>query len=147
MTDEQWAAYARSGESVKYMVTAPSDLATLIKWSASSDRRSVTEALADVYGLDLREDIARITTPVLALSTWRGIHDQVQASAKIDISREAFMQVFSAQFAKLPRLHFALAATSRHFIMFDDPAWFFSELDSFLEDPDAAVRTRGFDDK
>jgi len=147
MTDEQWAAYAKSGASVKYMVTAPADLATLIQWSASSDRRTVTDALADVYGLDLREDVSRIKAPVLALGTWRGIHDQVQALAKIDISREAFMQVFSAQFAKLPRLHFALAETARHFIMFDDPSWFFGELDSFLKDPDAAVRTRGFDRK
>ena len=147
LTDEQWAASAKSGASVKYMVTAPSDLATLIKWSASSDRRTVTDALADVYGLDLREDVARITAPVLALGTWRGIHDQVQASAEIDISREAFMHVFSAQFVKLPRLHFVLAETSRHFIMFDDPSWFFGELDSFLKDPDAAVRARGFDGK
>jgi hypothetical protein len=29
--------------------------------------------------------------------------------------------------------------------MFDDPAWFFTELDAFLRDPDAAVRVRGFD--
>jgi len=147
MTDEQWATYAKSGQSVKYMVTAPADLATLIQWSVASDRRSVTEALGDVYGLDLRDDVARITAPVLALSTWRGIHDEVQATAKIDISREAFMQVFSAQFAKLPRLHFALADTSRHFIMFDDPAWFFAELDAFVRNPDAAVTTRGFDGK
>ncbi len=117
--DEQWAAYGKSGASVKYMVTAPADLATLIQRSTSSDRRTVTDALADAYGLDLRDDVSRITTPVLALRTWQVVHDQ------------------------LPRLHFALAETSRHFIMFDDPTWFCGELDSFLTDPDAVVRTRG----
>jgi hypothetical protein len=35
--------------------------------------------------------------------------------------------------------------TARHFIMFDDPQWFFAELDLFLGNPDLVVRTRGFE--
>jgi pimeloyl-ACP methyl ester carboxylesterase len=147
MSDEQWTKYAKSGESVKYMVTAPSDLATIAGWSVASDRRAVTNALADVYGLDLRENVARITAPVLALGTWKGVHDQVLEAAKVEITRPAFVQSFAEQYAKLPRLHFVLSDTTRHFIMFDDPEWFFRQLDAFLADPDAAVRTRGFDGK
>jgi len=146
ISDAQWAESAKSGASVKYMVTSPADLTTIIGWSVASDRHAVTNALADVYGTDLRQDVARIQTPVLALSTWKGVHDEVVAAAKVDISREAFMGVFTAQFAKLPRLHFVLSDAARHFIMFDDPAWFFRQLDAFLADPDAAVRVRGFDD-
>jgi hypothetical protein len=37
-----------------------------------------------------------------------------------------------------------MAETARHFIMFDDPQWFFGEIDGFLRDPDAVVRARGF---
>jgi hypothetical protein len=44
----------------------------------------------------------------------------------------------------LPRLHFALHDTSRHFIMWEDPEWFFGEVDAFLADPPARVQTRGF---
>jgi hypothetical protein len=29
--------------------------------------------------------------------------------------------------------------------MFDDPQWFFAELDLFLGNPDLVVRTRGFE--
>jgi N-formylmaleamate deformylase len=109
--------------------------------------RTVTDALADVYGLDLRDDVARIRTPVLALATWRGVRDEVLASAKIDITRPAFVQTLAEQFGKLPQLHFVLSDTARHFIMFDDPAWFFEQVDSFFRDPDAAVKVRGLDGK
>jgi hypothetical protein len=34
--------------------------------------------------------------------------------------------------------------TARHFIMFDDPSWFFAQLDAFLADPVAAGKDRGF---
>lgn len=145
MSSEQWEQYARSGESVKYMVTGEASLKTLIQWGVASDRHTVTDALADIYGLDLRADIAQIRTPVLALGTWRGVHDQVMDVAKFDVTRQMIAISFALQFAKLPRLHFALSDTARHFIMFDDPAWFFGALDSFLKDPDAVVRTRGFD--
>jgi pimeloyl-ACP methyl ester carboxylesterase len=145
MTDEQWEQYARSGQSVKYMVTGDANLKTLIQWSLASDRHTVTDVLGDIYSLDLRDDVARIRSPVLALGTWRGVHDQVMDVAKFDITRAMVNQSFADQYAKLPRLHFALSENARHFIMFDDPAWFFAELEAFLRDPDAAVRVRGFD--
>jgi pimeloyl-ACP methyl ester carboxylesterase len=147
MTQQQWDEYAKSGAAVKYMVTSPADLATITQWSVASDRRAVTDALADVYGLDLRDDVARIRAPVLVLGTWKGVRDEVLAAAKVDITRPAFLQSFADQFAKLPALHFTLSDTARHFIMFDDPSWFFEQLDTFLRDPNAAVRVRGLDGK
>jgi pimeloyl-ACP methyl ester carboxylesterase len=144
MTGAQWVEYARSGESVKYMVTAPTDLATIAGWSAASNQRAVVDALADVYGLDLRGDVAKIRTPVLALMTWKGVRDEVQAAAKFEIPRPGFVMMYAAQYADLPRLHFVLSDNARHFIMFDDPSWYFEQLDAFLRDPDASVRARGF---
>jgi hypothetical protein len=61
------------------------------------------------------------------------------------LPRADVVRTFEQQFAALPRLHFALTETARHFIMFDDPAWFFSELDAFLANPELVVRTRGFE--
>lgn len=145
MSDEQWNAYAKSGQSVKYMVTSAAALATIMQWSVASDRDAVTGALADVYELDLREAVAKIRVPVLALMTWKGTRDEALETAKIDITRPAFVAAYVAQFAKLPRLHFVLSDTSRHFIMFDDPQWFFTQLDAFLDDPATAVLTRGLE--
>ncbi len=144
MTQAQWDAYAKSGVSTRYMVTSASDADTLTKWSATSDRQTLIRALGEAYSVDLREEIAKITSPTLALGTWRGWHDQL-AAYKIDVPKEAFMGSFADQFARLPRLHFALHDTARHFIMWDDPTWFFREIDAFLADPIAATHDRGFE--
>jgi pimeloyl-ACP methyl ester carboxylesterase len=146
MTQQQWDAYATSGVSTRYMVTSASDAETLVRWSAASDRRTLTRALIEAYSVDLREDIAKISSPVLALGTWRGWHDQLAAN-KINIPKEAFMGNFAEQFAKLPHLHFALHDTARHFIMWDDPAWLFGQIDAFLADPIGTTRDRGFEGK
>jgi pimeloyl-ACP methyl ester carboxylesterase len=142
MTKQQWDTYATSGASTRYMVTSASDAETLVKWSATTDRQTLTRALVEAYRVDLREDIARIVSPVLALGTWRGWHDQLAAN-KIEVPKEAFVGSFAEQFARLPRLHFELHDTARHFIMWDDSAWFFRQIDSFIADPIAATRDRG----
>jgi N-formylmaleamate deformylase len=142
MTQEEWDAYAKSGASTRYMVTSATDADTLVKWSTATDRHTLIRALADAYGVDLREEIARITSPALVLATWRGWHDQLAAN-RIEVPKAAFMETFASQFARLPRLHFALHDTARHFIMWDDPEWFFREIDAFLADPVAATRNRG----
>jgi hypothetical protein len=126
------------------MVTSATDAARLIEWSASTDRQTLTRALTEGYTVDLRDEIGRVTSPVLVLATWRGWHDQLAANG-VDVPKPSFVETFAAQYARLPALHFALHDTARHFIMWDDPAWFFREVDAFLADPAAATRHRGFD--
>jgi len=143
MTQAEWEASASSGASVRYMVTGDDGFETLKAWSQATDRQTMIRALAEVYGTDLRDDIARITAPTLVLGTWRGVHDEL-AKNKVDVKKADFLENFAAQYAKLPRLHFALHDTARHFIMWDDPMWFFRELDAFFADPSARVQSRGF---
>jgi pimeloyl-ACP methyl ester carboxylesterase len=143
-TPKQYEDYVRSGAATTFMVTSPSDLETIKGWGLASDQRTVAEAMADLMGLDLRDDVARITSPTLVLGTWSGLHEQLKKYGT-DVPRAAFVQTFDQQFAKVPKLHFALAETSRHFIMFDDPQWLFQQMDAFVADPDLATRTRGFD--
>ena len=144
MTQPQWDAYAKSGASTRYMVTRDADAETLVKWSMATDRHTLTRAMAEMYATDVREEIANITSPMLVLGTWRGFHDQL-AVYKVDVTKADFVQTFADQFARVPHVHFALHDTARHFIMWDDPMWFFREVDAFLADPAAAVRIRGFD--
>jgi len=139
----QFDAYIRSGVSTKFMATSQADLDRIMQWSLDTDQRTMADAMADLMSLDLREDVARINSPTLVLGTWAGLHDQLK-SYGIDLPREAFVQTFDQQFTKLSRLHFAMAEHARHFIMFDDPDWFFAQLDAFLAKPDDVVRARGF---
>lgn len=143
-TPQQYIDYVKSGAATAYMVTSPNDLETIKQWGLATDQRTGADAMADLMGLDLRNDIARIATPTLVLGTWAGLHDMV-AKYGITLSRSDVVQTFAEQFAHLRQLHFALAETARHFIMFDDPQWFFAQMDAFLANPAAVVQTRGFE--
>jgi pimeloyl-ACP methyl ester carboxylesterase len=142
-TPQQYTDFVKAGTATMYMATSPSDLETIKQWGLGTDQRTGAEAMADLMSIDLREDVARITSPTLVLGTWAGLHEQLSKYG-MSVPREGFVQTFSEQYAKQPRLHFALAETARHFIMFDDPQWFFQQLDAFLADPAAVVQTRGF---
>jgi pimeloyl-ACP methyl ester carboxylesterase len=143
-TPEQYIAYVNSGAATTFMVTNPGDLEVIKRWGLATDQRTSAETMPELMGMDLREDLARIQSPTLVLGTWAGLHDQLQKYG-MALSRSDVQMTFEAQFGKLARLHFAMAEAARHFVMFDDPQWFFAQVDSFLADPAAAVKTRGFE--
>jgi N-formylmaleamate deformylase len=143
ITREQYDAFVRSHQATKYMVTGPSDLDAITEWGLKSDPKTVYDAMLELYSGDLRPSLPRIASPALVLGTWAGIRDQMQQTG-LAITRDAVVENFSRQYAAVPRLHFALSESARHFVMFDDPAWFFQQVDRFLADPAAVTGDRGF---
>jgi N-formylmaleamate deformylase len=142
-TPAQYEATARSGVQVKYMVTSPKRLQEIIGWSLASDPKTVNEAFIELVSHDLRPELAHITSPTLVLGTWKGFRQQIQ-QYHANLTRADFVATFKSQYTLLPHLHFTMCDTARHFIMFDDPNWFYSQLDAFLSDPSAATQNRGF---
>jgi N-formylmaleamate deformylase len=142
-TEAQWEANERSGAMTKYMVTSPVRLHETIQWGLASDRHTVTNAMIELVSEDLRPELAQITSPVLVLGTWIGWRDEMQ-QRHITVTRAVFVDAFKDQYASLSHLHFVMSDTARHFIMFDDPNWFYAQLDHFLSDPMAATKDRGF---
>jgi N-formylmaleamate deformylase len=145
-TQAQYEAYTKSGMASRYMVTAAADLEKVIGWGMASDRTMVAAAILELLGTDLRPELARIASPALVLGTWTGWRDQNSAGVGGGgpTARADFVQAFQKQYAGLRQMRFAMTDSARHFIMFDDPRWFFAQLDRFLADPAAAVRDRGF---
>ena len=43
------------------------------------------------------------------------------------------MATVEEQFAKLPQKTIRVSDTAKHFLMLDEPKWFFAELDTFLK--------------
>jgi N-formylmaleamate deformylase len=142
-TQDQYEQGVRSGVYTKYMASSPSDQQTLIQWGLASDPRSVHGDMLELVSEDLRPELANIKSPTLVLGTWSGLHDQLQPMG-INITKEQITQTFQHQYTNLPQMHFALADKARHFIMWDDPAWFFQQLDAFLANPAVVTKDRGF---
>lgn len=121
--DASFAANAR--RSAAGMASKPDDIARIARWGQRSQRASVTGAMAEMMGQDLRQDVARIKSPVLVLGSWAAYQGYA--------TREATLQTFRDQYRQLPGVQIALADTARHFIMYDEPDWMLERIDTFLK--------------
>jgi len=83
----------------------------------------VGQAFNELLTHDLRGDIAKINSPVLVLGTWIAYKDFT--------TREAVEASITKQYAAVKDCKVVMAET-RHFIMLDDPQWFYKQVDAFL---------------
>jgi pimeloyl-ACP methyl ester carboxylesterase len=110
---------------IRPMVTSDADFDRIMTWSRASDYSAVVDAMVEMYSGDLRDDIAAIHSPTLVLATWIGYKEYTD-HAKTDAS-------LHREFAKLQGADLRITDTSRHFIMYDDPQWFFTQIEDFLK--------------
>jgi pimeloyl-ACP methyl ester carboxylesterase len=109
---------------VRMMVTGDADFERIMTWGRASDHSTVVDAMVEMYGSDLRADIAAIQSPTLVLATWIAYKDYTD--------RKTLEANARREYAKLEGVDLRITDTSRHFIMYDDPQWFFVQLDGFL---------------
>jgi pimeloyl-ACP methyl ester carboxylesterase len=124
MSQDAYERYVKSGVATRDMVTAEAKLDRITAWGLASDRTAVADAMAELYGADLRDSLARIKVPTLVLGSWIA-YKQYTDHART----EANLRV---QYAKLAGVEIQITDTARHFIMWDDPEWMFRHLDRFL---------------
>ena len=125
LTHPQWEAMTRSGASTNSMATNVADQKTLIEWGLESDQKTITDAMIALVSTDLRPELNRIETPVFVLGTWVGLQTY-------GVTKDAATTVFKEQYSGVKHLKFAMAEKARHFVMWDDPAWFNAQVDAFL---------------
>jgi pimeloyl-ACP methyl ester carboxylesterase len=111
--------------SIRMMVTGDADFERILTWSRASDKSAVVDAMVEMYAADLRDSVAAIQSPTLVLATWIGYKDYTdKAHVDANIHRE---------YAKLKGADIRMTDTARHFIMYDDPQWYFTQIDGFLK--------------
>lgn len=125
MNHEQWLALTRTGASTNGYATSTKDQKTLIDWGLASDQKTVTDAMIELVSTDLRPELNKIETPVLVLGTWVGLQSY-------GVTKDAATAEFKEQYAGVKDFDFAMADKARHFVMWDDPAWFNTQVDGFL---------------
>lgn len=105
-------------KAMLYQVQDSTRARQIAEWSYASDRRTLGATIIEMSLTDLRKDIARIKSPVLVLTS---LFNTKENSAKI----------YNQQYAALPNKTIKVA-DSKHFIMYDQPEWFYTEIDTFL---------------
>jgi pimeloyl-ACP methyl ester carboxylesterase len=122
MSQQQLSTQSRYGLSIQ--ATSDESKARVMQMIDTSDPKTVAQAMYELMSVDLRQDIANITSPVLLLGASGGFSNDEQ---KAQVQR-----LYAEQLTALPSAQLLMNTTSRHFIMFDDPKWLEQQIVTFL---------------
>lgn len=107
------------------MATATDKLELIGRWGIDSHAPTVAQAMYELQTIDLRNDVAAIKVVVTVLGAWIAYKDY-------GITHESTLKNFSDQYQRVKNVNIRLTDTAKHFIMYDDPKWFFEQMDKFL---------------
>ncbi|GGG45103.1 alpha/beta hydrolase [Croceivirga lutea] len=86
------------------------------EWMLAADRETYVYGYTDYLKLDMRADLNKISIPVTILA------------ADKPFGKEMVQQTYSKQYQNLENYELRIAENSAHFVMFDQPEWFSTQL-------------------
>ncbi|MBX2962733.1 MAG: alpha/beta hydrolase [Cyclobacteriaceae bacterium] len=107
------------------MASAPDKLEIIGQWGIESHSPTVAQAMYEMQTTDLRQELATIKVPVTVLGAWIAYKDY-------GVTQDSTFKNFSDQYQQVKNVTIQLTDTAKHFIMYDDPEWFFQNMDKFL---------------
>jgi len=107
------------------MIRDSARVGEVTKMAVSSDPATQGEVMYELFSSDLRQEMHRLQCPVLVLGDWISYKSY-------GATRENVLEKYQQQFAGATQVTIGISDSSRHFIMYDEPAWFYGELDKFL---------------
>ncbi len=113
MNDTEFKAMAK--QYAAFMSLNKDKHQQLVDWMVMADRKTYVYGYTDLLKLDLREAIAKIEIPVVLLAATYPNKQMVMANYK-------------KQYANLQDITMLYADDSAHFIMYDQPKWFFEKI-------------------
>lgn len=90
----------------------------IAEWSYKSDRTTLGSTIVEMSTTDLRQDISKIKAPVLVMASIFG-------------TKEVSEKEYNLQYVELKNKTIKVA-DAKHFIMYDQPEWFYTQIDAFF---------------
>ncbi len=115
MNDHQF--YNMQKQTMPSLMADTVHLKEVLQWAVTTDRKTMAEIYCQFLNTDLRSALSKITCPSLVLL------EHAFANIKPGIAE---------QYKNLKNGQFEYATKGLHFIMYDDPEWYFNQLDQFL---------------
>jgi N-formylmaleamate deformylase len=98
--------------------------------AARSDGPTQGEVMYELFSEDLRPSMGEIRCPVLALADWSAYKAYGATAGSVKANLEGQYKRLSSQ--KGATLTIAINDSSKHFIMYDEPQWFYAQVDQWL---------------
>lgn len=109
----------RTTKAMAYQVSDTLRARQIATWNFQSDRRTLGSTLIEMSTTDLRPELPKIKQNILVLASIFG-------------TKENSAKIYGEQYELLKNKTIAVA-DSKHFIMYDQPKWFFDQIDAFLK--------------
>jgi N-formylmaleamate deformylase len=122
------ASYKIGFAEVQKLVSDTNRIAETYSWDVASDFRSSVLMNLEADTLDMRDDVAKIQSPILLLGSWKG-WDVIKTKADAE-------KRYGAQFAKAKNITIAFSENGKHFLMWEDFDWMIGQMDKFLNEND-----------
>ncbi len=107
------------------MITDKEKIKLAHKWGMDSDSETVNQAMYEMMTQDIRQEIAVIESPTLVMGAWI-------AYKSFGMSNERLASSYGAQYELLKGHQLAITDIGKHFIMWDDPEFYFATMSEFL---------------
>lgn len=121
---------------LKSMVKSPDDLEFVAKDSMKSDPPTVALAMYEMMVTDLRPEVAKIQSPVLLIAAGEVSMDGGRTQSP-DF-KKSLIAAYADQIASIPKHELVVAENARHFIMLDQPEFFYTTVEKFLAENPAS---------
>ncbi|MBI3483230.1 MAG: alpha/beta hydrolase [Bacteroidetes bacterium] len=95
------------------------------KIASKADPNTQAEVMYELYTIDLRKAVASIDCPVMLMGAWI-------AYKQYGVTRESVTKAYLDQVASVKNSTIEINDTGKHFIFYDEPAWFNEKMDAFL---------------
>ncbi|SHL84435.1 alpha/beta fold hydrolase [Flavobacterium chilense] len=116
MSDTQF--YDMQKKTMPRLLDDASKLDMVVGWSVKSDRKTFAEMYCDFSNTDLRDKISTIKCPSLILLESYFVN---------------LKPAIESQYKNLKTANFQYANKGLHFIMYDDAAWYLTQLNNFIK--------------
>jgi pimeloyl-ACP methyl ester carboxylesterase len=94
-----------------------------MRLARESDRRTVADAFHELVVTDMRPELSHITAPVTVLYA---------QPPNVQVPADQFDASMASLYSAAPNVRLVRIDDSRHFIQWDQPARFISEIDTFM---------------
>ena len=103
------------------MTTNKAKQTQIIDWMRNADRKTYVYGYTDYLKVDLRKEVAKIKIPIIILA------------ATLPYGGEMARKTYEEQYKNLSNYDLRFAEGAAHFIMYDQPEWFLTQLKSSLQ--------------
>ena len=109
---------------VRGMLRNPEEADVVVRWIVDSDGPTLSRAYYESTITDLRPRMKDVRAPVLLLASLADMGPE---------QRDRLRSMHRKQLEAVRDARISFHETARHFILFDEPEWFFREVEAFIE--------------